>query len=293
MRAATRTATAAVIRSRSPARSARSRRWPRRRRTPGSRRTAPPPTSSACRRASCSACPIWSPGGTPTPARRAPAAATGPMHLTDVRRRPRGPTTARRTSRTRRGRPADRPDTVDRGEPEPRPRGDADRARPGDAAHRPAAQHPGGAALLGRMRAREPGRLVRRGGPATPVSARPTRRSLRRRGVRDDRATGAARITDDGQRVRARRRARSTRTAAGSTGSACAGSARPDGLECPRRHRLRVDPGAVRADGPATDDYGNHDLGNRPQAQKIEYIVIHDTEGYWARPCSWCRTRPT
>ncbi|HEX5594463.1 MAG TPA: N-acetylmuramoyl-L-alanine amidase, partial [Micromonosporaceae bacterium] len=28
-------------------------------------------------------------------------------------------------------------------------------------------------------------------------------------------------------------------------------------------------------------DYGNHDLGNRPEQQKIEYIVIHDTEGYF------------
>ncbi|MCF2534664.1 N-acetylmuramoyl-L-alanine amidase [Streptomyces sp. FB2] len=28
-------------------------------------------------------------------------------------------------------------------------------------------------------------------------------------------------------------------------------------------------------------DYGNHDLGNRPKDQKIEYIVVHDTEGAW------------
>jgi hypothetical protein len=28
-------------------------------------------------------------------------------------------------------------------------------------------------------------------------------------------------------------------------------------------------------------DYGNHDLGDRPTSQKIDTIVIHDTEGYW------------
>ncbi|WP_260860135.1 N-acetylmuramoyl-L-alanine amidase [Streptomyces cupreus] len=28
-------------------------------------------------------------------------------------------------------------------------------------------------------------------------------------------------------------------------------------------------------------DYGNHDLGNRPASQSIEYIVVHDTEGAW------------
>ncbi|QOV33652.1 N-acetylmuramoyl-L-alanine amidase [Streptomyces ferrugineus] len=28
-------------------------------------------------------------------------------------------------------------------------------------------------------------------------------------------------------------------------------------------------------------DYGNHDLGGRPASQRIEYIVIHDTEGAW------------
>ncbi|WP_316767289.1 N-acetylmuramoyl-L-alanine amidase [Streptomyces sasae] len=30
-----------------------------------------------------------------------------------------------------------------------------------------------------------------------------------------------------------------------------------------------------------TNDYGNHDLGDRPASQSIKYIVIHDTEGSW------------
>ncbi|MEU9166695.1 peptidoglycan recognition family protein [Streptomyces sp. NPDC048420] len=29
------------------------------------------------------------------------------------------------------------------------------------------------------------------------------------------------------------------------------------------------------------NDYGNHDLGDRPASQSIKYIVIHDTEGAW------------
>jgi hypothetical protein len=29
-------------------------------------------------------------------------------------------------------------------------------------------------------------------------------------------------------------------------------------------------------------DYGNHDLGDRPQSERIRYIVVHDTEGSWA-----------
>jgi N-acetylmuramoyl-L-alanine amidase-like protein len=29
------------------------------------------------------------------------------------------------------------------------------------------------------------------------------------------------------------------------------------------------------------NDYGNHDLGDRPDSQSIKYIVIHDTEGTW------------
>ncbi|BFO17586.1 hypothetical protein SHKM778_39740 [Streptomyces sp. KM77-8] len=29
------------------------------------------------------------------------------------------------------------------------------------------------------------------------------------------------------------------------------------------------------------NDYGNHDLGDRPASQRIRYIVVHDTEGAW------------
>ncbi|MFF0744618.1 N-acetylmuramoyl-L-alanine amidase [Streptomyces sp. NPDC004111] len=33
--------------------------------------------------------------------------------------------------------------------------------------------------------------------------------------------------------------------------------------------------------GSKDDDYGNHDLANRPDDSDIDYIVVHDTEGYW------------
>lgn len=29
------------------------------------------------------------------------------------------------------------------------------------------------------------------------------------------------------------------------------------------------------------DDYGNHDKADRPRSQRVDYIVVHDTEGYW------------
>jgi hypothetical protein len=53
--------------------------------------------------------------------------------------------------------------------------------------------------------------------------------------------------------------------------------ARPDGLECPVTIACEWIPAPYQDLGGG--DYGNHDLGNRPEQQKIEYIVIHDTEG--------------
>ncbi|WP_245601795.1 N-acetylmuramoyl-L-alanine amidase [Hamadaea tsunoensis] len=55
--------------------------------------------------------------------------------------------------------------------------------------------------------------------------------------------------------------------------------ARPDGLECPVNLDCEWIPAPYEQYGPGAGDYGNHDLGNRPAQQKIEYIVIHDTEG--------------
>jgi N-acetyl-anhydromuramyl-L-alanine amidase AmpD len=52
-----------------------------------------------------------------------------------------------------------------------------------------------------------------------------------------------------------------------------------DGTECPRSVSCEWIPAPYAQFG--QDDYGNHDLGDRPVSQRIRYIVIHDTEGHW------------
>ncbi|WP_414720641.1 N-acetylmuramoyl-L-alanine amidase [Streptomyces sp.] len=52
-----------------------------------------------------------------------------------------------------------------------------------------------------------------------------------------------------------------------------------DGTECPADLGCEWVPAPYRDLGGG--DYGNHDLGDRPNTQTIDTIVIHDTEGYW------------
>ncbi|WP_405875975.1 MULTISPECIES: N-acetylmuramoyl-L-alanine amidase [unclassified Streptomyces] len=52
-----------------------------------------------------------------------------------------------------------------------------------------------------------------------------------------------------------------------------------DGTECPRSVSCEWIPAPYEEFG--DNDYGNHDLGDRPASQSIKYIVIHDTEGTW------------
>ena len=94
---------------------------------------------------------------------------------------------------------------------------------------------------------------------------------------------GASRTTDDGQRV--------TLAARGVTPNRgwldrlhLRHAPRPDGVECPAELACEWIPApyALRGDGTNPASYGNHDLGNRPAKQQIEYIVIHDTEGSYA-----------
>ncbi|MEO3870430.1 N-acetylmuramoyl-L-alanine amidase [Nonomuraea sp. B12E4] len=54
---------------------------------------------------------------------------------------------------------------------------------------------------------------------------------------------------------------------------------RPDGVECPASISCEWIPAAYQELPP--DDYGHYDLANRPASQKVEYIVIHDMEGYF------------
>ncbi|SCE78873.1 N-acetylmuramoyl-L-alanine amidase [Micromonospora saelicesensis] len=90
---------------------------------------------------------------------------------------------------------------------------------------------------------------------------------------------GEARVTDDGQRVTLPARVvRPERSWLDRLG--LRRLARPDGVECPRTISCEWIPAPYEAFGDG--DYGNHDLSDRPARQKIEYIVIHDTEASWA-----------
>ncbi|MEV0230360.1 N-acetylmuramoyl-L-alanine amidase [Nonomuraea sp. NPDC050786] len=56
---------------------------------------------------------------------------------------------------------------------------------------------------------------------------------------------------------------------------------RKDGVECPASVSCEWIPSAYQQ-LPPPKDYGHYDLANRPFSQKIEYIIIHDMEGYFA-----------
>ncbi|PWU54458.1 N-acetylmuramoyl-L-alanine amidase [Micromonospora sp. S4605] len=91
---------------------------------------------------------------------------------------------------------------------------------------------------------------------------------------------GASRTTDDGHLVTLAAREVNPDTSTLHQLGLRRGE-RPDGLECPVGLGCEWIPAPYEKYGPGAGDYGNHDLGNRPAQQKIEYIVIHDTEGYF------------
>ncbi|MFI1760569.1 N-acetylmuramoyl-L-alanine amidase [Streptomyces sp. NPDC020800] len=90
--------------------------------------------------------------------------------------------------------------------------------------------------------------------------------------------TGEERTTDDGQLVVL---AAQPHLVADIAQLARAGlrTAPTDDTECPRSVSCEWIPAPYSQFG--NDDYGNHDLGDRPGSQSIKYIVIHDTEGTW------------
>ncbi|MEE1927283.1 N-acetylmuramoyl-L-alanine amidase [Streptomyces sp. TRM 70351] len=93
---------------------------------------------------------------------------------------------------------------------------------------------------------------------------------------------GARRTTDSGQRVElppapGLRPGRGRLRAPGPDARAAASPECPRGISCawvpaPYEEYRTPDGGT---------DYGNHDKADRPRSQRIEYIVIHDVEGYW------------
>ncbi|WP_086845954.1 N-acetylmuramoyl-L-alanine amidase, partial [Amycolatopsis kentuckyensis] len=84
--------------------------------------------------------------------------------------------------------------------------------------------------------------------------------------------TGTTRTTDDGQRV--------TLTATPDLVVPQHAGTTLSNVECPRRVTCESVPAPYQE--LPKDDYGNHDLADRPKSQQIDHIVIHDTEGYWA-----------
>jgi hypothetical protein len=87
--------------------------------------------------------------------------------------------------------------------------------------------------------------------------------------------TGVARVTDDGQQVSLPATVTDANTAQlGRLGLRVtdAGEA-----ECPSDLGCEWIPAPYAEFGEG--DYGNHDKANRPASQKIDYIIIHDTEG--------------
>ncbi|MGX4694065.1 N-acetylmuramoyl-L-alanine amidase [Streptomyces sp. JNUCC 63] len=89
--------------------------------------------------------------------------------------------------------------------------------------------------------------------------------------------SGEQRVTDAGQRVVL---AALPRLAPDTAQLARAGLRHVSaaGTECPASVSCEWIPAPYEEFG---DDYGNHDLGDRPKSQSIRYIVIHDTEGRW------------
>ncbi|MDT0436628.1 N-acetylmuramoyl-L-alanine amidase [Streptomyces doudnae] len=148
----------------------------------------------------------------------------------------------------------------------------------------PAANVAGGAALLAEAQR----------GLGAPLSSDPADwyGAVARFSGADDTATAAAyaddvyrvlrdgeeRTTDAGQRVTlAAQPSLAPDTASLAGAGLRKGSA--DGTECPRSISCAWVPAPYEEFG--DHDYGNHDLGDRPAAQSIKYIVVHDTEGAW------------
>ncbi|GKQ33895.1 N-acetylmuramoyl-L-alanine amidase [Streptomyces sp. A012304] len=90
--------------------------------------------------------------------------------------------------------------------------------------------------------------------------------------------TGARRTTDAGQQVTLPAHP-GLRPDTGQLRHSGMRTATAAGTECPATVSCEWVPAPYARWG--DDDYGNHDLGDRPASQSIEYIVVHDTEGGW------------
>ncbi|SEO51695.1 N-acetylmuramoyl-L-alanine amidase [Actinacidiphila rubida] len=91
---------------------------------------------------------------------------------------------------------------------------------------------------------------------------------------------GQARTTDTGDQVRLAADP-SLAPASGQATRMGLPKANDAGTECPPGLGCEWVPAPYQSLGTDPGDYGNYDKANRPADQKIDTIVIHDTEGYW------------
>ena len=236
----------------------------------------------------CSASPSWSRAGTTTPAAPSTSAGYGPMHLTSPdgssaarRARAWARATARAAVRSEHRRTRERIGKA-RSAPWPRPpRSPASRRRGCSPTRSPtsAAARPCWPTTSARPAERGPGDWCGAVARYSGADDQADRAAVRARGLRHHphRRGPHHRRRPAGHACAPTRRPASTRGRCGPR--ACRGrAARPGRL--PARPGLRVDPGAVRA--------VRHDPGRLRQPRprrtgrtpgKIDYIVIHDTEG--------------
>ncbi|MFF2200284.1 N-acetylmuramoyl-L-alanine amidase [Streptomyces sp. NPDC058145] len=90
--------------------------------------------------------------------------------------------------------------------------------------------------------------------------------------------TGEERVTDEGLRVALAAQPQ-LKPETEQLKRAGLRTAPADGVECPKSVSCESVPAPYEEFG--DNDYGNHDLGDRPQSQRVKYIVVHDTEGSW------------
>ncbi|CAL9663305.1 hypothetical protein SUDANB105_07113 [Streptomyces sp. enrichment culture] len=90
--------------------------------------------------------------------------------------------------------------------------------------------------------------------------------------------TGGERFTDSGQRV-ALTAQPDLVPDTGRLRQAGLRTVDAEGTECPTTVSCEWIPAPYEEFG--GNDYGNHDLADRPRSQDIDYIVVHDTEGRW------------
>ena len=94
-------------------------------------------------------------------------------------------------------------------------------------------------------------------------------------------ARGAARTTNTGQQiVMPALKVAPAKSQLARTGLRAATSSSA-ATECPAELGCEWLPAPYTQYGPGAGDYGNHDLANRPKTGKIDYILLHDTEGGW------------